>query len=69
MNRETEAKAIVSGKLLADLFEGYKYNVFDQWASEDDNDKRNELYARVVAANDLEFYLKEKARAILDGTN
>lgn len=69
MNRETEAKAIVSGKLLADLMDAYKYNVFDQWSAEDDKEKREELYARVVACNDLDFYLKEKARAILDGTN
>ena len=69
MNRETEAKAIVSGKLLTDLMESYKYNVFEQWSGEADSEKREQLYARVVACNDLDWWLKEKARAILDGTN
>lgn len=69
MNRETEAKAIVSGKLLTDLMESYKHNVFEQWSGEADSEKREQLHARVVACNDLDWWLKEKARAILDGTN
>ena len=69
MNRQTEATAIVSGKLLADLMESYKYNVFEQWSAEEDQGKREQLYARVVAANDLEWWLKQKAKEVLDGTS
>ena len=69
MNREAEAKAIVSGKLLADLFDSYKYNLFDQWAAEEDQAKREQLYARVVAANDLDWWLKQKATEVLNGTS
>ena len=69
MNKLQQAQMIAHGELLEERLEAYKHMVFEEWSAEPDFDRRELLFSRVNACNDIDFFIKEKSRNIIDGTN
>lgn len=65
--KRAQAEQILTNSLLTELLESYKYMQFEEWSSEPDYDKREALYAKTHAVNDVMGYVKNKCQGIVDG--
>jgi hypothetical protein len=66
MANKAQAEALLNNKLLDDLLEGYMYSVFDTWKVCSDPRKRDELYAKGQAIGDIQLWVENKCKGILD---
>ena len=66
--KRAQAEQLKGNKLLPELIESYVYNIFEQWKDEQDPAKREQLFARVHAAHDIQWWIQTKCEGMLDGS-
>mgnify|MGYP001827947702 CR=1 FL=1 len=63
--RKTEAETILSGKLFSELVESYTWQQYEAFIAAPA--VKSELWARARAAKELQSYIENKCREIVDG--
>ncbi len=66
---KTEATQLLTNKLLGELLDLYKVNLFGQWMAATDTQEQSAIHARGVAVGDIEMWIESKAKEVINGSD
>ena len=67
--RQMEAAQLLENKLLNEIFEKYRAQLYESWTNEFDRRKADDLRSRARAANELSKYIDNICEGIISGSD